>query len=271
MKQFIKGTKYRKIQVNSANVKLCINCRGNPEFLYNLRDACINVNSTSDIDGGDLKIVSIRLDEQIKDVCIVNILRCGRYGIILNSEFSNLYESYDKPRKFLEHIIAEWKVNDCMLDVRAQFNYFTVFTNDKGYSRADFYVQDNFKDFDVIEKYDFEFIVDVFNECDGKLIFDGESLKAENFLIKFKNKPKVKPFEVELDDIVDHVSCSFAKENNYNIFSIKRLNNGKLQVLFEPKEISDIVYLRALSDISKLPVGEKIITKSRLVGTLCDI
>ena len=272
MKHFINGTKYRKIQVNSANTKLYINCIRDPEFLYNFDDTKLDIYCNMNIRQKELKVTKISMNKLTKNICTTHITDFGEQGIILNPEFSNLYDSYIMPSSFMRYIIDEWKVEDCVIDVCSQFNYFAFFVNNDGYSRADFCITGNFVDFANLQKYDFEFTSKIFNEYSGKLIFDGESLRSEYFIIRFIKKPKVEPFEIKLDNIINNINCSFLKDNDDNIIWINPLNyDGKLSIDFRPKELDDIVYLRLLSDLSKFDADKHGFDRHSLIKVLYNI
>jgi len=247
MEYYVKGKKYKKILVNSIDKKLYVNCRKIPEFVYSLNDVRLWFDRKHDIEFDYLSISRISARKDSKNIYDLNITHCNQ-GILMLPDFSNL-NVYKRSKTFLSTMIDEFNVGNAFLDVCSRFNYWFYNKADKNDSGVvEFHVKSDFVDFKNLDMYDFEFVKTANQE--GRLVFDRESLKAEDFTIRFIKKPNIESFDIKLDDKIKHFVCSFWASEYDDIFIFSRNNNdGKFVVYFMPKTFEDFRFLRLLNNV----------------------
>jgi len=246
MKYFIKSNKYEKVSVNST---MYINCRSRPIYSYNLKGIELWYNKKYDIGDDNLCITKFSTGAHPGDTRRLDIDHENK-GIVLLPDFSNIYYVYERIEMFLMNIFVTLKIRYGEFNPCSMFNYWSLSEANKYDSGGiSVYVKSDFEDIENLDMYDFEYKRNDQGD-ERRIIFDGDTFKSNNFLLRFIRKPKIKTFDIELDSRINYVLYEFYYSSNSEIFFfLKNEEKGNYNLHFAPKTLEDFNFLRLLSNI----------------------
>jgi len=243
---------YRKIMVKSDKSCIRINCRSRPEFLYDMKNVGIysSINDHN-INKDFINVVNIRHWSDNEKHIVLGLGDKNSY-FALKQDFSNIVEISNKFDALVESLSKSFEWNQLFLDIGYILNHIKCYERDS--SKCIYiYVRSDFRDFDVIEKYDFIVTEKTSPDSNGMVTFNGESLETDKYIVKFISKPKLAKFDVYLDNkiknLIFKVPCDYYDPK---LISYRIPKNKEYDIYFEPKKIEHFIYLKLLNNISWL-------------------
>jgi|GEM_PF-4554793 len=267
----LKSLFYKKIILQSPKDYIRINCRNKFEFKYNVTVNIDSIINKYDIENDFINVVSMTYRGSSTKFMYLNNSDINSY-FTLKSDFSNIFEFLDKFSTLAKSLSESHKLQQLNMHIKCGLNYI-VRSKDWSKDFVYLYVDDNFKDFNDLERYDFEAIIDTYSEFGNKVIFDGEFLKTKNFVIKFMKKPDINKFEIEIDKKINDVQFMYS----YNMIDKVLVTNYKSQndkynISINPKKLEHFSYLRILSDSSWCKNGYNVAyTENEILSRLYNI
>jgi len=170
----------------------------------------------------------------------------------LAPDFSNVLEIISKFSTLIELLSKSFEWKYLTLEPTCVLNYIKCYEYDSS-KHVDVYVNKNFKDFDNLENYDFILTEKTNSDSSGQIIFDGEILETNNYIVKFIKRPTFDKFVVDVDNRVNDLR--FMIPYGYyapDIISRYILDNRKYDIRFKITKMAHFLYLKLLNDVSWL-------------------
>ena len=251
--KYYKSKIYEKIFVKSLENYMLINCRSKPKFEYDMRDIKIYSGylGTNIVDNF-ISIYSFgNHNKKSKRVTTMELKCCDTDSyFVLKPDFSNLPVLCHKFNELIDHLGKSNSWENLSIQIEYGFNYVKYYGT-SNLNKIHIRFRSDFESFNDLQKYDFEMIKWNYPEYIGRLEFDGESLRAQKYIIKFIQKPDIGKFNIKLDDRIGEINITDAYEGNKIIITIYyNEETGKYDIYFKPSNIKQFSYLRILGDIS---------------------
>ena len=270
--KFFEFNKYPKMQINSPDKKININCMENPALVFN---------SKSEID-------IEHLNDYYKDSFIRIAYMCypGKNGVpsvklgndynnnsyfVIKPDFSNFNDIVNKFHKFINTDLNCFKFD--YVNIRTHSAVNCIFWDLTVHSSTiSLYVKEDFENFDNFHEYDYEFISWHFKEFSGKVIFDGESLNTPYFIVKFIKKPPFDKFEVNLDKRIRSLDFDIghSEGEDYVISAFYNDFDDFYSIHITLDNINNFLYFKLLNDISWITKETLYYRKSDVASMLYD-
>jgi len=257
-KRNIKSSFYKKIFVQSPTNYIKINCKSKFEFKYDVKDVNIfSLMDKHDIENDFINVISMECKDHGKKFIHLKQSDKSSY-YTMKSDFSNILEISDKFNVLVESLLKSFELQLLSVNIKEGLNYI-IRSKDGSKNYISSYVDNNFKDFDVPEKYDLEVVSGTYPKFNNKIVFDGKFLKTRNYIVKFMKKPDIDKFEIEIDRKIDDVQLIYSYDMNGKIFmSNYKYQNGKYDIFFNPKKLDHFLYLKILNDSSWCKNGSNV-------------
>ena len=269
--KFFKFKKYQKLQINSPGKKIYINCRKRPALVFNLKND-IDIEYLNNFYKNDfIKIAYMSCSSKNSPPSVRLKNDSNNSYFAIKSDFSNFANIVDKFHKFVNTNLGCFKFNYVNIETSSKINCIVWDLTTRS-STIDLHVRDDFEKFDNFYEYNYEIISGHFKEFSGKVIFDGESLKTQNFIVKFIKKPPFDKFEVNLDkrisglgfDICHKEGEDYVISANYNVF------HDFYGIRITLDNINNFLYFKLLNDISWITKEITYYRKSDVVSKMYD-
>ena len=266
--EYYKIDKYEKICLKSIGKNIYINSDVDPAIVYDMKDFSIrNIYKVKDYNSiGIERIFYYKTPSIYDDNNTINfVLDNINSYFTLNKDASNLPDIINKFKKFSETLFKQFQGSK-----RIKFTLESAINFISFYEYSDLleiYIRNDFCDFDKLNKYDFVIMEGHYNKYNQKLVFDGECLRSEHFILEFIKKPKIDNFTVFLYDI-KKVNIGFS--NDDKIFSVYDYYDG-VSVHFRPKTIDDFKYLIYLNNPKWIKKVNTKYDKSDIISEMYNI
>jgi len=248
-----KASIYKKIMVKSSGYCVKINCIDRPKFLYEIKDAKVLTSSGVYNIGNDFIYVDT-MEHNNNEGKLIRIESGDRNSYFtLAPDFSNILEITGKFSTLIELMSRSFEWKHLILEPTCALNYIKCYERDLS-KLVDVYVNKNFKDFDNLENYDFILTEKTNSDSSGQIIFDGEILETNNYIVKFIRRPTFDKFTVNLDSKINNVTFGVPYGYYYTPDIISRyiLDNRKYDIHFKIIKMEHFLYLKLLNDVSWL-------------------
>jgi len=262
---------YKKIAAQFHESQIKINCENEPEITYDLKDIIVeSLTNDYNIDNKLINVVGMKfwnINERIID------LECGNVNsyFSLKQDFSNIFEILDKFNTLIKLLPRSFEWSTLIFKVDRMLNYIE-YCELNSVKYAYVHTRNDFKDFNTLEKYDFIIMKKATQGSSGKIVFDGESLETDSYIIEFIKEPTFDKFIINLDNKIDNVIFGIS----YDLYPIELISHymprsGKYIIYFGPSKVEHFSFLRLLSDASWLNIYDKNYTETELLIKMYNI
>ena len=266
-----KSLLYKKIILQSPESRIRINCRSKPEFLYDMKDVVVcSLTDDYNINNNFIDVVEMKHCNNGEKLINLESGSVNSY-FTLKPDFSNIFEISDKFNALVESLSKSFEWKQLYLETDCVLNYIKYYERDSS-KFVGVYVNGNFKDFDDLEKYDFIVTEKINPSSSGKIMFDGEFLEMDNYIIKFIKKPTFDKFIVDLDNRINDIIFEIPYEHYIlKLITHYMQKNCKYNIYFRPSKIEHFLYLKLLNDINWLGNRNDIYTEADILTKMYNI
>jgi len=268
----IKSHFYRKIFVGTPPDYIRMNCKNDFEFRYSMKDIGIcSMVDKYDIGNSFIDVMGIKYENHNKKFIRLKQSDKSSY-YTMKSDFSNILEISDKFNALVKLLSESFDLQSLYVSIENGLNYI-IRTKDESKDCIFLYVNNNFKNFNILEEYDLEVVSGIYPEFDNKIVFDGEFIKTRNYIIRLMKKVNIDEFEIEIDKKINDVRLEYSYDMNGKIFITKyKQQVDKYDILFNPKKLEHFLYLKILNNSSWCKNGSDVYySEDEVLSRLYDI
>ena len=270
--RYLKASKYKDIIIISKADNIYINRKKEPKFIYDIKDISV-----------DLKIDENNIGNTFISICgMQGLLENDLYLILattktssyftIEQDGSNIPVLADKFRKLNKLLRESYRFGKLYFENSSCLNYIEYSADNNSYN-INVGTRSDFKDFDVLEKYDLQVFKKDYPRFKGKIICDGKFIKTENSILKFNKELPIDKFAIDLNKEINIFEFSFDDEQLEEAeFTINYLTRkGKYRVYFIPSKIEDFKYLKLVDKIELSDVDHCDYTVSDILSYIYNI